>query len=173
MKLFSTQSLAALLLLVCSSAYGQDLPLSPSRIEGGGPVDVEALTQRATVIVRAIVADSETKWIGRVIYTEYNLVVQETLKGSALSSITVALRGGSIGNVALAIPGTPQLATGNEIVFFGESLNGQASFKPVGIFDGIIPVQQGVGLATTVAPRGRPENLDDFLDEVRALGENR
>ena len=107
-----------------------------------------------------------------MIYTEYNLIVQETLKGSALSSITVALPGGSIGNVALAIPGTPQLATGNEIVFFGEGLTGQGSFKPVGIFDGIVPVQQGVGVATTVSPRGRPEDLDDFLDEVRDLGRN-
>jgi len=173
MKRFPTQSLAALLLLVCSSAYGQDLPLSPSRIEGGGPVDVEALTQRATVIVRAIVADSETKWIGNVIYTEYNLVVQETLKGNAQSSITLALPGGEIGNVALGVPGTPELVAGNELVFFGESLNGQASFKPVGIFDGIIPVQQGVGSEPTVAPRGQQESLDEFLDEVRALGRNR
>lgn len=172
MTRFQTWILTALLLVGCHAAYGQDLSRSRSGIEGGQPVDVAALSQKAAVIVRAIVADSEAKWVGRVIYTEYNLVVQETVKGAARSTISLALPGGAIGNVALGIPGTPELSSGDEIVFFGERLSGTEGFRPVGIFDGIVPVQTR-GPGSTVAPRGRPESLDDFLDEVRGLGRNR
>ena len=159
--------------LFCAAAFGQDLSPTPRRFEGGGPVDVPALTARANVIVRGIVSDSETKWVARAIYTEYTLQVQETLKGGARSTLTVAVLGGSMGNVELVIPGAPKLETGNEVVFFGESFDSQESFKPVGIFDGIVPVAAAAGIGASVAPRGRPESLADFLEEVRGLGRDR
>jgi hypothetical protein len=131
------------------------------------------LTSKANVIVRGIVSATETKWVGRTIYTEYTLQVQETLKGDARTTLTAAVLGGSMGNVELVIPGVPKLETGNEVVFFGESFDSQESFKPVGIFDGIVHVTQAAGIGAAVAPRGTPESLADFLDEVRGLGRNR
>jgi hypothetical protein len=154
-------------------AFAQDLSAPSRRFEGGGPVDVPVLTSKANVIVRGIVSNSEIKWVGRTIYTEYTLQVQETLKGGARNTLTVAVPGGSMGNVELVIPGAPKLETGNEVVFFGERFDEQESFKPVGIFDGIVPVTPVAGTGATVAPRGRPESLDDFLEEVRGLGRNR
>jgi hypothetical protein len=155
------------------ASLGQDLSSPPQRFEGGGPVDVPSLTSKANVIVRGIVSGSETKWVGRTIYTEYTLQVQETLKGGARNTLTVAVLGGSMGGVELVIPGAPKLETGNEVVFFGERFDAQESFKPVGIFDGIVPVAPAAGIGASVAPRGRPESLADFLEEVRGLGRNR
>ena len=39
-------------------------------------------------------------------------------------------------------------------------------------FDGIVPVRRGgpAGAGLTVSPRGAPESLDAFLEEVRRLG---
>jgi hypothetical protein len=139
-------------------------------LEGNKTVDVDALTQRAHAIARGIVSKGQVKWIGRTIYTEYDLNVQETLKGPARNHLTVALQGGTIGNVELVIPGRPQLADGDEIVFFGERFDSGSSFTPVGTFDGIVAVSHGRGKGTTVALRGKPEDLDAFLDEVRGLG---
>ena len=132
---------------------------------------MEVVTQEANIVARCSASSPTGKWIGRTIYTEYDLLIQDTLKGSARSRLTVALAGGTIGNVELAVPGRPILADGDEIVFFGEAFQGQSSFKPVGTFDGIVPGTRGRDIGITAAPRGKPEDLDAFLDEVRGLGE--
>lgn len=155
-----------------SLAQELDTPAFGRALEGDRTVDVGVLTQRAHAIARGIVSKGQVKWVGRVIYTEYDLNVQETLKGPARNHLTVAVQGGMIGNVELVLPGRPLLADGDEIVFFGERFDGGASFTPVGTFDGIVAVSQGRGKGATVAPRGKPEDLDAFLDEVRGLGKS-
>ena len=166
-------------MVLSTPLFGQALPQpnGATQIDGGGPVNVEQLTERSTLIVRGIVASSEAKWVGRVIYTHYNLVVQETLKGGAQSSVTVAVLGGALGNVRLAVPGVPDLSTGEELVFFGQPLDGKSSFKPIGTVDGLVPVNRADGGSEgsegTVAPSGRPENLEAFLDKVRGLSRSR
>lgn len=162
------------LLSICLALSGilaaQNLGKGRGAIERG-PVDLGQLTARSSVIVRGIVSAGEPRWIGRVIYTNYTLQVQETLKGPPRSSLTIAIPGGALGNVKLMIPGAPELRAGDEVVFFGEDFPGQAAFRPVGTFDGVVPVRPGVGnSAATVAPRGVPENLEDFLNEVRGQG---
>ena len=74
-----------------------------------------------------------------------------------------------MGNIQLAVPETPDLNVGDEIIFFGQSFEGQPSFKPVALGAGIVsvtPESDGSGVST-VAPRGKPEGLEDFLDELR------
>jgi len=107
--------------------------------------------------------------VERALYTHYQLVVQETIQGDARSSLTMVVLGGTLGNIGLAVPGAPNLKVGDEVIFFGQAFEGQPSFKPVGLGAGVVLVTQGSGGgAATVAPRGKPEGLDDFLDEVRS-----
>jgi hypothetical protein len=154
-------------LLGISSGYAQTLPGGARPIQGG-PVDVGQLTRRADLVVHGSVTARSTVWIGRVIYTVYDVLVQETLKGAPRTSVSVAVVGGARGNVRLTVPGAPDLQNGEQLVVFATPLQG-ATFTPVGTFDGIVRIRQGNG-AATVAPRGRPEPLDDFLQEVRAGG---
>ena len=50
------------------------------------------------------------------------------------------------------------------------ALVGDAGFTPVGTFDGIVPVRPGRGNAgATASPRGQPQAITAFLEEVRAL----
>ena len=103
-------------------------------------------------------------------YTEYSIQVQETLKGVPRSSVTLAVVGGALGNVQLAVPGSPKLQAGDQLVLFGVPLQGTSSFSPVRTFDGVVPVHPGNGnTQASVAPRGKPESLESFLQEVRAL----
>lgn len=98
-------------------------------------------------------------------------MVQETVQGQAQSTVTVAVLGGVVGNIGLAVPNAPNLSVGDEIVFFGQSFEGQTSFKPVGFGAGVVsvnPGSRGGGGPPTVKPRGRPEKLDEFLEEVRS-----
>ena len=148
--------------------------LGPNKARGqafeNGPANVDALTQRAGLIVRAIVSGREPKWIGQVIYTHYDLQVQETLKGTPRSSVTMAVVGGTFGNVRLVVPGAPELRAGDQLILFGIPLQGQASLTPVGTFDGIVSVHPANGNARAfVTPRGKSEDLENFLQEVRTL----
>jgi hypothetical protein len=156
-------------LLVVAGSFAQDLRGSARRIEGG-PVDVAELTRRADLVVHGFVTAKSTAWVGRVIYTLYNVSVQETLKGAPRTSVVVAIAGGARGNVRLTVPGAPNLEIGEQLVACATTLQG-ATFTPLGTFDGVVRVYQGNGDAgATVAPRGRPESLDAFLDEIRRGG---
>ncbi len=154
-------------LLGTSSSYAQNLPGGARPIQGG-PVDVAELTRRADLAVHGLVTGRTTTWVGRVIYTLYDVSVLETLKGAPRTSVSVAVVGGARGNVRLTVPGAPDLQNGEQVVIFARTLQG-ATFTPIGTFDGVVRVRQGNGVAT-VAPRGRPEPLDAFLQEVRAGG---
>ena len=168
-------ALLVLALLAVSPAFGQDLspgsrPLGFER----AAFDLDRFAEQSDVIVRGIVSSKEPKWVGRVLYTHYDLVVQETIHGQAQSSITVAVLGGTVGNIQLAVPHTPNLNVGDEIIFFGQSFEGQPSFKPVGLGAGVVSVTPGSGGSgvPTVAPRGKSESLENFLDEVRSSRHN-
>lgn len=160
----------ASLMLSSVSVLAQDLSGGRARLIEGNQVDVDQLVQRAGLIVHGSVVSKEPRWIGRVIYTHYELLVRDTLKGPVRSSVLAAVPGGAIGNVQLMVPGAPDLAVGDQLVFFGLPLNAGGVFTPVGTFDGIVPVRQPQGnSAPTVSPRGKPENLAAFLEDVRVL----
>jgi hypothetical protein len=166
--------LCASLLMPTAAGFAQDLGRGRGRLIESGPVDVERLVQRAGLIVHGVVASKQPRWIGRVIYTQYELVVQETLKGDVRNSVLVSVAGGALGNVQLKVPGAPDLQIGDPLIFFGGPLEGGPSFTPVGTFDGIVPIRPGRGdAAATVSPRGTPETLTAFLQEVRALSSRR
>jgi hypothetical protein len=154
-------------LLGISSGSAQDLRGTARPIEHG-PIDVAQLTQRAGLVVHGFVTSKSTTWIGRVIYTLYDVSVQETLKGAPRTSVVVAVPGGARGNVRLTVPGAPDLQNGEQLIVFATTLQG-ATVTPIGTFDGLVRVLQANGGAT-VSPRGKPESLDAFLQEVRAQG---
>jgi len=157
-------------LLGISGSFAQDLGRGTTRPIEGGPIDVAQLTRRADLVVHGFVTTKTTAWIGRVIHTLYDVSVQETLKGVPRTSVVVAVTGGARGNVRLSVPGAPDLQTGEQVVFFATTLQG-TTFTPVGTFDGIVRVRQGNGgSGATVSPRGNPESLDAFLEEVRTQG---
>ena len=66
-------------------ALGMNTAWSQSRVRGieRGAVDLPAITQRASLIVRGAVTNSEVAWIDRTIYTRYDLTVTETIKGQS------------------------------------------------------------------------------------------
>jgi hypothetical protein len=156
-------------LLWISGSFAQDLGGRGNRRIEGGAIDVTQLTRRADLVVHGFVTNKQTTWIGRVIYTLYDVSVQETLKGPPRTSVVVAVAGGSRGNVRLRVPGAPDLQTGEQLVLFATPLQG-TTVTPVGTFDGVVRVNQGNGRGGTVAPRGKPESLDAFLEEVRSQG---
>ena len=157
-------------MLWVSGSFAQVLGPQANRQIEGGPIDVAQVTRRADLVVHGFVTTKQTAWVGRVLYTLYDVSVQETLKGAPRNSVVVAVAGGARGNVRLTVPGAPNLQIGEQLVVFAAPLQG-TTFTPVGTFDGVVRVRQGTGRSgATVTPRGKPESLDAFLQEVRAQG---
>ncbi len=154
-----------------SLAQDLTLPASPPKLIGNaGRVDVKTLADDSSLILRGRVVGSEPRWVGKVIYTFYDVAVQETLKGSMRPTVSVAVPGGALGSVQLIVPQAPALSNGDELVFFGRAFAGErSSFEPTGSFAGLMPIVPAAGSPAAVSPRGKPEDVEAFLDEVRAL----
>src|SRR5687768_15513761 len=99
-----------------SAVVGQDLTGPGRQPIERGPVDVAQLTRSADLIIRATVTGKQARWVGRVIYTHYEVSVQEAVKGGPRDNAVIAVVGGAIGNVALSVPGAPHLAVGEQLV---------------------------------------------------------
>jgi hypothetical protein len=153
-----------------AAVLAQDLAGPGRRPIERGPVDVAQLTSSADLIIRGVVTSKQARWVGRVIYTQYEVSVRETLKGDPRNSVVVGVVGGAIGNVALSVPGTPHLGIGEQLVFFGVPHPDRTMFTPVATFDGVLPIAASNGRgAASVSPRGAPEDLGAFLRQVRTL----
>ena len=154
-------------------AAAQDLSAGPKllrRIEAGGPVDVKQLAASSSLIVRGRVIKGAPRLVGRTIYTFYDVAVQETVKGLPRAIVSVAVPGGAIGNVQLIVPEVPAFARGDELVFFGRPFDREPSaFQPTGAVAGLVRILSSTDKGAVVAPRGRPEGLKEFLEEVRTL----
>lgn len=101
----------ALLLL---SALGTAL-LSGATLER---LSLTGMIGKSTAIVRAKVVGSSVAASGPVIYTHYQLQVSEQYKGTAQSTVDLALPGGVAHGVQQLYSGVPQLHPGEEYVFF-------------------------------------------------------
>jgi hypothetical protein len=133
-------------------------------------IDLPTVIQKASLIARGRVEKSETRWVGRTIVTFHELNVSETIKGARSGKVTVGVPGGSIGNVQTIWPGSPNIVAGDELVFFGVPTPDNESYSAVGLFDGLVKVhEQPNGRQLYVQPRGQPEPVETFLNEVRFI----
>jgi hypothetical protein len=81
-------------------------------------LSTDQMIQQSTAIVRAKVVGSSAGFVGRDIYTYYQLQVTENLKGSSSSQVQVAVPGGVARGLRQMVPGAPSLTNGQEYVVF-------------------------------------------------------
>src|SRR5579871_1559052 len=74
---------------------------------------LEDLVKRAHAIVSGRVVGSRTYWGSnrKLIYTNYTILVDESIKGTAGRSIEVTTIGGKIGDIELHVAGMPSFQT--------------------------------------------------------------
>lgn len=126
-------------------------------------LDVEGLTQRAELVLRAKVTSSASRWApgGRRILTETRLSVLEVVAGNSQTrEVRVIQPGGAVDGVVQEVIGAAGFTPGEEIVVFLEGA-GQPTLRVVGMALGKYRIERDEGRA----PRARR----DGLDEVRVL----
>jgi hypothetical protein len=85
-------------------------------------MSMEEMTTRSPLVIRGTVHRVDTQWAeGRTkIWTYSEVVVRETLKGTARTSVLVKQPGGVIGNVGERVSGAAVFTPGEDVVLFLE-----------------------------------------------------
>lgn len=83
-------------------------------------VDLPELAQSAEVIVHGTVRRMESRWSGdgRLIVTDVEIQVTESLKGQAGNTLLVIQPGGSVGDIGQKVSGLASFAPNEEVVVF-------------------------------------------------------
>lgn len=131
-------------------------------------LSLDEMVQKATSIVRARVASASPMQRGNLIHTAYRLQVVEQLKGSAGSTLEVAVPGGRLGQFRQTIPGSPVLESGKEYVVFvwtGKS----GTNHIIGLSQGLFEVQRAAdGSMVLQRPATDARMLDKQGREVQS-----
>jgi hypothetical protein len=114
-------------------------------------LSLEQLASKASLIVRGRVEGCSGEAVDRLIFTRCQLRVLETWKGGNGAEVTVYVPGGVLGGLRQSFSGAPQLASGQEYVFFlWKSPSGRHQI--LGLSQGLFAVQS-LGLGQPVAAR--------------------
>lgn len=79
---------------------------------------VEEMTQQATAVVRGRIGEARSTRVGALVYTMHQLEVLEQWTGKPLSTLEVAIPGGTFEGVTYRFGGTPEFAPGGEYILF-------------------------------------------------------
>lgn len=131
----------------------------------------EQLVSEADLIVRGRVEDLKNRQASdrRPITTVVTLGVESQFKGAKVSSVTIEQPGGSTGDVALGVPGSPEFSQGEDVILFLKRNRGGIA-KIVGGKQGkfIVKTPQGGDKEIIEDFAHRTESLDTFLNRLTA-----
>ena len=138
---------------------------------------LEDLVKKAHTIVVGRVSNSRTYWSPnkKLIFTNYTIQVDESIKGKAGRTLEVTTIGGKLDGVELHVAGMPAFKNGeNAVVFVEES----AGYQTVlGLSQGKFTVTNGEvtnSVGDLSFPDGRPGRptrmpLQDFKNQIRSV----
>jgi small nuclear ribonucleoprotein (snRNP)-like protein len=88
-------------------------------------IPIEDMPVKADFIIIGKVIDSSCRWDGRhvMIYTDYTIQVEESIKGKIPSKIVLSFAGGTIGEKTIIVTDTPELKIGERYLLFSYENN--------------------------------------------------
>lgn len=141
-------ALAGVLAAVC-------LPLPGTTLQ---QLTLLQMCQKSTSIVRGNLQPSYTAMRGSVLYTHYNILVEEHWKGTTANRIDVAVPGGALQGVRQIYSGAPQLSIGQDyVLFLWTSPTGLTQI--IGLSQGLFKVDFGAPGGPTVSRAASQENM--------------
>ena len=127
------------------------------------------LAEESDVIVQGQVADVKSRQARDpgLISTIVAVSVERQFKGPEVSSVTIEQPGGTLGDLALGIPGTPEFAVGENVILFLKRQRG-GTFATAGGKQGKFTARVQPGGDTTLVEdfAHRSEDLNSFLERL-------
>jgi len=130
---------AALAAVLCLSAATAEATLIEALSLG------DLVSQSDTVVLVSCVGERALRDASDRIVTDYDLTVEDTLRGTATPGEVLTMRAlsGEIGDLAMRIEGEPRLIPGRRYMLFLRSVDGVR--RPVGMSQGVLPVTDDRG----------------------------
>lgn len=91
------------------------MPLQGATLER---LTLDDMIEKSTAIVRGKITGSYTEAKGNIIYTRYQMRVEERWKGPEQATVEFVVPGGTAGRVRQTYSGAPKLVEGNEYLIF-------------------------------------------------------
>jgi hypothetical protein len=132
----------------------------------------DRLIREADVIVRGRIEKLKSQEAagGGAITTVVTVSVEKQFKGAQVSSINIKQPGGSIGDIAQGVPGSPEFSS-DEDVFLFLKRKGRGTFEIVGEKQGKFTVKNQAGGNRWIVEdfARRTEDLETFLDRLTRM----
>ena len=100
----------------------RDVIQTPADTSLANGLSISDMTDRSDLIAIGSCVDTKSVWVDRTLMTLATISVGETLKGSELGTIAVALPGGIDANrrfpVEMSYPGAPRITPGEDVFLF-------------------------------------------------------
>ncbi len=106
-------------------------------------LDVEGLTRGSDAIVVGKVVRSHSRWTSdqRLIVTEVEVEIAESLKGAAGKSVVILQPGGVVGEIGQRVSGLARFQLGDEVLVFLER-QGRRTFLVTGLAQGKFRIER-------------------------------
>lgn len=125
-------------------------------------MDLRALVGASDHVVVGTVVSVESRYdhLDRIV-TDATVRVDERMLGAAPEGSTVLVRrlGGVLGDVGLRIEGEPSFLPGERVLLFARTIASERLLRPVGMSQGVLPIQRDEAGAEMVMPGGEGLSL--------------
>jgi len=105
-------------------------------------LNLSDLISKSTAIVEGTVTGSTAAYTNGIIYTHYQVAVQQQWTGNAQTSVDVLVPGGTVKGIRETFPGTPQLVPGRQYLLFLWTSSKNLTF-PLGFTQGVFNLASG------------------------------
>ena len=133
-------------------------------------MDLGALVRAADHVVVGTVVSTEARYdhLDRIV-TDATVRVDERMHGAAPEGSTVIVRrlGGVVGDVGLRIEGEPTFLPGERVLLFARTIASERLLRPIGMSQGVMPIQRDAAGAEVVMPGGEGLSLVQRGDDGR------
>jgi hypothetical protein len=136
-------------------------------------LDLSQLVEQSDFVVVARPETQSSRFSKGLIVTDVTLRVSRVLKGTTLPGATLIVThlGGSVGQLALDVPGAAHFAQEQSAIAFLRRTEGRPELQVVGMSQGVLPIL-GEGPNAQVAPGGagaalmQPDKVTGALKEI-------
>lgn len=111
-------------------------------------MELPELVSSSDAIAQGTVESNETRWENKSIVTYTSIRVDEAIKGGPRRALLIRQPGGTIGNLTLHAPGTPQFTQGSQVIVFLRDRK-DGTFDVVGLGQGKYDIQENFAITNT------------------------
>jgi hypothetical protein len=108
--------------LRASRAINPQQPDQMAPVTMSNDLSMQEMTQRSALILEGQCVETRSTWVGRTLFTEAKIQVNDAIKGTPDATVTVMLPGGIDSNrkhpIAMNYPGAPTIQSQEEVFLF-------------------------------------------------------